>query len=133
MQRLFANVFANTSCVCLATASIRYHCKSLRHLFVSRIMRSYRRRPVFNFSRSTNTHPTLSLRICRLSYAQLQTSQQYYRSTFLILSLNKINFDCYITIYILKFNVFKYLFISCSLHHIPLCTHVHFFLYPLHC
>lgn len=80
-----ANVFANTSCVCPATASIRYlymverGCKSLRHLFVSRIIRSYRRRPVVNKHSPNFVSPNTSP-----SYAQLQTIQQYNRATFLI-------------------------------------------------
>lgn len=40
-------------------------------------MCSYRRRYVLDSSRSTNTHPTLSLQIYFLSHDQLQTSEQY--------------------------------------------------------
>lgn len=53
------------------------HCESRRYSTVSRMVCSYRRRYVLDSSRSTNTHPTLSLQIYFLSHDQLQTSEQY--------------------------------------------------------
>lgn len=49
------------------------------NLFVSRIIRSYRRRPVVNKHSPNFVSPNMSP-----SYAQLQTIQQYNRATFLI-------------------------------------------------
>lgn len=123
------------------------------------MMCSYRRRYVLDSSRSTNTHPTLSLQIYFLSHDQLQTSEQYRifpRQWFLIRSSlhseaeqklltweddnrSSIRYFLYKykTLWLLRNNLFKCVFnIYLSIHlFIPFFTlrsYVQLFLYQRH-
>lgn len=82
-QKLFTNGNAHASCACPATTNIRdLLWIDIVNLFDIRLSAELclLTELFFGSSRSTNTHPTLSPRICFLLYAQLQTSKHHCSS-----------------------------------------------------